>query len=85
MKSNKKALKHEPKTCHENKQMKTSKHKTSKRVDAHTERTTIPVISQPSLTAFLMNQSDCVIFVFKVFEFTSTSSLRRPLAGGVHF
>ena len=32
---------------------------------ALTERTTIPVINQSILTALLVNQSDCVIFVLK--------------------
>ena len=60
-KANKKALNHEPET-NANK---------PKQARALTERTTIPVISQPILTALLMNQSDCVIFVFKVLKFTS--------------
>ena len=58
-KSNKKNT--EPWTWNKCKQTKTSNR-------ALTELTTIPVISQPIFTALLVNQSDCVIFVFKVYE-----------------
>ena len=51
-----KALNHEPET-------NTNK---SKQTTVWTHTTTIPVISQSILTSLLMNQSDCVIFVFKV-------------------
>ena len=62
-KANKKALNHEPET-NANK----PKQATVWTCTHRTERTTIPVISQPILTTLLVNQSDCVIFVFKVYE-----------------
>ena len=60
-KVSKKALGHEPET-------NANKPKQAPCGRAVTERTTIPVISQPILTALLVNQSDCVFFVFKVYE-----------------